>query len=444
MPDNSDADALVLSVDPKNLSSYPQTGTTLYDLSGNGLNGSVNNSPIWEQGGYFVFDATDDNINFGNQTELNFTGDMSHEVWFWRNTNATSNLRLTAKGAGGTGTSQNGFSFFGSNTGMNWSLTLDGVRSILGTGITANQWNHIVGTVDKTTNTQKVYLNGVETNSQALVNTGSMVGTNSFYLGMFTGGSLVWDGKIGPARVYGKLLSSSDIKQNYFGGPIVTDGLILSSDASNLVSYENGATTTYSLTGSYSGSLFNGTGFENYNGGVWEFDGTNDHIRYELGALNSVYTNNSITMQSWLKYDFDPEFRNGIFSFYNGQASGFAFGWRWSGGGFVFWDTHIGGVRYNHDIISGAQWNTYKNKWINIATTWEDGGFTSYLNGKQVAQTSVSGQINDFRNENLFIAQQGGYGYFKGNVATLLAYDRALTAEEVAQNYNAQKQKYQL
>ena len=218
MPDNSDADALVLSVDPKNLSSYPQTGTTLYDLSGNGLNGSVNNSPIWEQGGYFVFDATDDNINFGNQTELNFTGDMSHEVWFWRNTNATSNLRLTAKGAGGTGTSQNGFSFFGSNTGMNWSLTLDGVRSILGTGITANQWNHIVGTVDKTTNTQKVYLNGIETNSQALVNTGSMVGTNSFYLGMFTGGSLVWDGKIGPARVYGKLLSSSDVKQNYYGG----------------------------------------------------------------------------------------------------------------------------------------------------------------------------------------------------------------------------------
>jgi hypothetical protein len=71
-----------------------------------------------------------------------------------------------------------------------------------------------------------------------------------------------------------------EIIQNYYGGPIVTDGLVLAVDAGNLVSYERGSTTTYSLTGSFTGSLQNGTGFSSNNGGAWSFDGTDDYITF--------------------------------------------------------------------------------------------------------------------------------------------------------------------
>jgi hypothetical protein len=63
----------------------------------------------------------------------------------------------------------------------------------------------------------------------------------------------------------------------------------------NLVSYESGSTTTYSLTGSISGSLINGTGFTNNNGGAWNFDGTDDKTKWSqhfINGPNRIFTEN--------------------------------------------------------------------------------------------------------------------------------------------------------
>lgn len=432
-PDQSDADNIVMNWDASNLSSYPRQDNTWYDVSGIGRYGTLTNSPSFDGNKSIVFDGVDDFVLLSSSYVF---GNGNWTLNMLINADSFINYNLMSNSSGGPVT--NAFGAYSSNI---YYQNYDGVWNPHSgnTTLATKRW-YMLSWVNYDNSEMEMFVNGNLDSPR--FNSFTTNGGPCNVIGKRYSGT-TYDGKISNVTIYNKSLSSEELKQNYFGGPIVTDGLILSSDASNLVSYENGSTTTYSLTGSYSGSLFNGTGFEDYNGGIWSFDGGDDHIRYQLGALNSVYTNNSITMQSWLKYDFNAQYRNGIFSFYNGQASSFAFGWRFSGGNALFWDTHIDGIRYNHELIPTGQWNTYRNKWINIATTWEDGGFTSYLNGKQVAQTSVNGQINDFRNENLFIGNQGGYGYFLGKVATLLAYDRALTADEVAQNYNASKQKYQ-
>jgi hypothetical protein len=59
---------LLLNLDAGNTASYPGTGTTWTDLSGNGYNGTLTNGPTYSSsnGGTIVFDGTNDVASFGN------------------------------------------------------------------------------------------------------------------------------------------------------------------------------------------------------------------------------------------------------------------------------------------------------------------------------------------------------------------------------------------
>lgn len=70
------ADGLVLNLDAAQLRSYPTTGTTWTDLSGNGNNGTLVNGPTFStgNGGGLVFDGVDDFItlpDFSSQFSSN-------------------------------------------------------------------------------------------------------------------------------------------------------------------------------------------------------------------------------------------------------------------------------------------------------------------------------------------------------------------------------------
>jgi len=74
-------DGLVLALDAGDPYSYPGSGTTWYDLSGNGNDATIVNSPPWSNtnGGRFEFDGTYDYLNF---PEISFTNqDFTLEFW---------------------------------------------------------------------------------------------------------------------------------------------------------------------------------------------------------------------------------------------------------------------------------------------------------------------------------------------------------------------------
>jgi hypothetical protein len=51
---------LILALDASDRNSYPGSGTTWYDVSGNNRHYTLVNSPTWNSGGYFTFDGFND------------------------------------------------------------------------------------------------------------------------------------------------------------------------------------------------------------------------------------------------------------------------------------------------------------------------------------------------------------------------------------------------
>ena len=72
---------LILSLDAANVKSYPGTGTTWYDLSGNGHNFALNNSPTFSNG-TFTFDGSTQYARIlSSGLNLDPTGIRTIEIW---------------------------------------------------------------------------------------------------------------------------------------------------------------------------------------------------------------------------------------------------------------------------------------------------------------------------------------------------------------------------
>ena len=211
-------DGLVLVLDAANQKSYPGSGTTWSDLSGNGNNGTLINGPTFDSGnlGSISFDGVNDYINCGNGTSINVgMGSITISVWYKRFTNATTNLRLLAKGAGSDGAV--GFAFFGSNTAMQFIVT-DGPnpRKSIGTsGLFVDTWYNVVGIIDRSINTSSIYYNGEFKTSRSDLTPTTLTSSTILYIGANVPGSVLWDGVVSQVQIYTRALSPEEIPQNY-------------------------------------------------------------------------------------------------------------------------------------------------------------------------------------------------------------------------------------
>jgi len=214
-------DNLVLCLDAANTKSYTGTGTAWTDISGNGNNITLTSSGISydssDGDGSIVFDGTDgkgssslsiDNIDDnGGSLELwcKITDTSSYRhIAGWRTSNAHFYMLLLS----GDGRMEARADGAGSN--------VDIVTSDYGTSFWADNWNHIVFTLNRSDNKTRFYLNGslVATSSSTV---GAM-GTNTSFELMKTAdlGSATAAGKLSQVRVYsGKALSITEVKQNY-------------------------------------------------------------------------------------------------------------------------------------------------------------------------------------------------------------------------------------
>ena len=79
-------DGLVFHVDGANTKSYPGSGTTWFDLSGNSNNATLTGSPTFNSAGYFDLDGTDDYAAVTIATGTTRT--VNH--WFRQNSSGSS------------------------------------------------------------------------------------------------------------------------------------------------------------------------------------------------------------------------------------------------------------------------------------------------------------------------------------------------------------------
>jgi hypothetical protein len=235
--------------------------------------------------------------------------------------------------------------------------------------------------------------------------------------------------------------------------PIVTNGLVLYLDAANRKSYPGTGTTWFDLSGNnYTGSLVNGPTFNSTNGGSIVFDGVNDYTTTALSTVARpfsmavwVYFNNLTGWQTFIGQNAAGSTTLGTFYFQktNDNQSNVGPGRLANTVGLGFVENAGSGLaKYCYDTTAVTT-NIWYNYHVSATTT----DLTLYKNGVLVFTTGSAVQtINAASN---VIIAAGYYAnsivdYSNVRLSTIQIYNRALSAQEVLQNYNAQKARFGL
>jgi len=241
------------------------------------------------------------------------------------------------------------------------------------------------------------------------------------------------------------------------GGPnVIQDGLVLALDASDRNSYVSGSTTWTDLSGiNNNGTLVNGPTFNSSNGGNIVFDGTNDYVTCgTLGNYGSQMATNGIT----LEFIFSSTYTAAIKQFgtiNTGINTLLAINFnRDENDAYSAKKTSLG-IRSNGNVYLVGAINTdiYTGDFfiVSIVRQANTNQISFYINGVQ--QTTIyglTGNPTSFSNfENSFtVGAINSRGTIINNLACSIPsfkiYNRALSSDEILQNYNAIKARYNL
>jgi hypothetical protein len=209
---------LVLNLDAANIKSYPGSGTTWTDLSGNGNNGTLTPGVSGltfsrDGGGSLVFDGTNDYVSIPS---FNF-GSNAFTISYW-----LYKLDRTYKYIQDLGGNNTGAISLGPGTGgqltANASINVYGGSKILSIGTELgsswypiNQFFEI--TITRNGSVSLLYLNGSLIYTDTAL--GNFGGISTSKIGDYGGGGLNFNGRISNTKFYNRVLSSTEVQQNY-------------------------------------------------------------------------------------------------------------------------------------------------------------------------------------------------------------------------------------
>ena len=221
---------------------------------------------------------------------------------------------------------------------------------------------------------------------------------------------------------------------------MIQEGLVLALDASDRNSYVSGSTTWVDMSGNNNTStLNNGPTFSSDNGGIIMIDGVNDTIQFQ--NYNSTYNiRNAITLSATVKRT----------SGFNQLADLFFLSRPPS---WYFYDAFNAGYIQGEVFIDGTRRGAvnatlpFDGFWYTITYTYDSTTQRSimYKNGIQSSLVQLVGLNNyliDSSTAN-FVTIQSSLGR-TFNMANFQIYNRALSASEILQNYNATKTRFGL
>jgi hypothetical protein len=213
---------------------------------------------------------------------------------------------------------------------------------------------------------------------------------------------------------------------------IVTDGLVLALDAGNTKSYPGSGTTWTDLSGNgNNGTLENDVGFDGGNGGALSFDGVNDYANF--GNILVPTSSSSYTVSVWCYRNRNNVGYEELLSQWTSASSNNSFFFGFNNSNVRFTDN------WNNVVVSGAG-NT--GVWMNLVGVYITSNAYIFLNGNLSA---TKGSGFSYTGTGAFvIGRQGELNseYFSGNISQVSIYNKALTASEVQQNFNALRGRY--
>ncbi len=459
-------DGLLYMVDASFLPSYSTQGNTALDISTNANTLNILNGTTFNSNGYFVTDGVDDYLSSTNPSSINTIGNsdpFTFSVLFKLTQYANQRLSDAENYSSLLMKSSYSPSF---GISMRYDLpsggvftrarTYSGVRnttipsgnpgygqpSLTSSGsFSLNRWYQVDFTSEfsGTSYFFKTYINGALDSTTTRTdpnypvsyqNTGNLTSGTSPLAGNGVSSPL----NISRSMIYNKALSLSEIQQNYYQAPIVTDGLVLAMDAGNLISFESGSTTAYSMVGAVTGALTNGVGYSTQNSGTWTFDGADDWINFG-NSLDSLV---NLSLECWINPGSQTTSFTGLIS----KTLNNSDGWEIRTGFNSSSTQTFVQFRYKGDQAPTGVVTLNNNQWYHLIATGESGSQKLYVNGV-VSASNTSSNTPTPNSNNLSIGKLAYSGlYFNGKIPIARIYNRVLTQEEVSQNFNAQRSRF--
>jgi hypothetical protein len=214
---------------------------------------------------------------------------------------------------------------------------------------------------------------------------------------------------------------------------IVTTNLSMFLDAGNASSYPGSGTAWTDLSGnSRNGTLTNGPTYTSADGGSIVFDGTNDFVQCS-GSITAT----AATFVIWMRRNGSQDDFDGIIYSRSATATGISFfgitnkiSYTWNNAANTYtWDSGL--------VIPDLTWCMIAVSVTSTAATaylCQSSGITSATNTVSHASTTL---------DDIKIGQDDlGGRYFTGNIAIAQLYNIALSAEQVAQNFAADRARF--
>lgn len=233
----------------------------------------------------------------------------------------------------------------------------------------------------------------------------------------------------------------------YAGPEISNSGLILALDANNSKSYPGSGTTWSDLSGNGNhASMFSTVPTSTDGGFCFDFStitgatSASASIGFTF-ASNMIPTTGSFTLSTWIKNPPSSSGQVGLFS-NAGGADGYRFGVGTNG---VY--TLISGassVGYSEPTTSFLS-TLSSTLWYNVVAVFDRAGTNSggtpqwqiYLNGVYQNATNMVATQPAFTAATPGLVRSACCGLYTGKLATFAAYSRALSSQEIKQNFNA-------
>ncbi len=444
------------------------SGTTAFDRSGAGNNGTLTNSPQTVEGktgqalNFFpsgsdanarmtITDPTSGNLDFGS-------GDFS--VGFWmRNrgySDQTSSINAVLAKKSLDTASAAGYAFYYGSTNLITFFVGNGSSSAsvaTNTSIADSVWHYYVG--QRSGSTLTLYMDGVAIGTATL--SGSVSNSDTFVVGSDdvggNGNTRNANADIDEVRVYSAALSTGQIQSLYALGQSDKINSSISQPGgtgrleSGLAGYwalddGSGTSATNSSVNSNTGTLTNGpTWTTGQIGGAVDFDGTNDYIT--VADADALDITGNLTFSAWIKADTYPSAGS-----YRTLVTKGSFGIPAVNYSIRLYGANTSDQRLDFGYYASAATqelyggtNITTGTWYHVAVIYDDAAnvLNLYVNGAKESTTTLSGSpttnslaANTYA---LDVGQQGGTYNFDGQIDELRLYNRTLSADEISQLY---------
>jgi hypothetical protein len=366
------------------------------------------------------FDGGDSLYNAGNVFPSSTTDYTKIAVIYQTSTGTTGNV-ISSR----TVTLGHAF-FFNSSTNIKLYHNPGGTFLNSTIALNINTLGIITGTFVYSSGTGNLYVNGTSAGSGTTTDK-SIV--RDIEIGAFSGGNN-FTGEICEVLVFSKVLSATELKQvhTYLGqkwGISNTDRSIVDLAGND----DNG------LFGD--GTVANMPDYDFYNKGALTFNGTSDYVK--VGPNSSLQVNN-VTIAAFFKTVNNGQGVQFIAGYGNTGVQGYWLGV--VGGPIRFF---VGNGSTSLQLNSGISPNN--DQIYYVVGTYDGTNQRIYVDGVLMASsTSVSGSLSyTGMTDGFLIGQVQGFTggrYLTGNIYAMQVYNRALSATEISQNYEAQKSKF--